>query len=175
MSEILIRAARPEDAEHIGRIRVAAWQAAYRGVMPDTYLDGLDPTANLDGLRLRLAAPDAAFRVLMGECDGVPQGFLISGTPRFVCDAGSVELYALNLAPAAWGRGLAQAMIAESLEQARRDGAQRMGLWCIASNQRALRCYDRAGFALGGQRRTSDDLTGLPITEVDCWHDLAEV
>ncbi len=39
----LIRAAEPADAAALGRVHVRAWQAAYPGVMPDDFLDGLDP------------------------------------------------------------------------------------------------------------------------------------
>ena len=36
-----VRAARVQDAPAMGRVHVRAWQAAYRGQMPDEYLDGL--------------------------------------------------------------------------------------------------------------------------------------
>ena len=36
-----VREATVDDAEAIGSIHVRAWQAIYRGVMPDEYLDGL--------------------------------------------------------------------------------------------------------------------------------------
>lgn len=167
-----VRPARPDDAEAVGRIRVAAWRAAYRGVMPDDYLDAMEAGTRLDGLRSRLAAPGPAFRVLAGELDGAMQGFIIIGTPRFDTAAAVSELCALNLAPEAWGRGLGQALIAAGLEAARGDGAQRMALWCVEANTRARRCYERAGFAAGGARRTTDDLTGHPLTEVDYWRNL---
>jgi hypothetical protein len=38
----VIRVAQLGDAERIGAIQVRAWQATYRGVMPDAYLDELD-------------------------------------------------------------------------------------------------------------------------------------
>ena len=37
-----IRRARPEDAEAVARVHVAGWRHAYRGLLPDDYLDGLD-------------------------------------------------------------------------------------------------------------------------------------
>ena len=37
-----MRDARAGDVDEIGRVHVRAWQAAYRGVMPDEYLDGLE-------------------------------------------------------------------------------------------------------------------------------------
>lgn len=170
---VYARVARPDDASHFGRIRVAAWQTAYRGIMPDAYLDTLDPAANLDGLRALLAAPSPAFRAWVGELDGMPQGFAITGTPRFEADAGVAELYALNAAPEAWGTGLAQPLIDVAVAAAHADGARRVALWCIEANHRARRCYERAGFVAGGVQRTTDGLTGHPITEVDYWLDLA--
>jgi hypothetical protein len=39
----LVSPATIDDAEVIGGIHVRAWQAAYRGHVPDEYLDSLDP------------------------------------------------------------------------------------------------------------------------------------
>lgn len=69
---MLIRSAKPEDAELIGSIRVAAWQAAYRGFMPDTYLASLDPGANLDELRAALRAENPPFTLRIAETEGQP-------------------------------------------------------------------------------------------------------
>jgi hypothetical protein len=38
---MLIRLATPDDAWPIAAVDVAGWQAAYRGLMPDDYQDGL--------------------------------------------------------------------------------------------------------------------------------------
>ncbi|SDH31561.1 GNAT family N-acetyltransferase [Nonomuraea jiangxiensis] len=37
-----IRKASPEDAAGIEAVRIATWRVAYRGVMPDPFLDGLE-------------------------------------------------------------------------------------------------------------------------------------
>lgn len=39
-----IRPASADDTAALGQVHVRAWQAAYGGVMPDGYLDGLDAT-----------------------------------------------------------------------------------------------------------------------------------
>ncbi|HEX6254240.1 MAG TPA: hypothetical protein VFZ70_00375 [Euzebyales bacterium] len=36
-----VRTAGPSDAAAMGALVVRAWQAAYRGLMPDDYVDGL--------------------------------------------------------------------------------------------------------------------------------------
>jgi len=38
---VKIRPASVNDADAVGEVHVRAWQSAYRGEMPDDYLDGL--------------------------------------------------------------------------------------------------------------------------------------
>jgi len=40
--QVVVWAAAVADAAAIGRVHVLAWQAAYPGLMPQDYLDGLD-------------------------------------------------------------------------------------------------------------------------------------
>jgi hypothetical protein len=41
MTVMDIRAARMEDVPQIAAVHVRSWQAAYRGLLPQAYLDGL--------------------------------------------------------------------------------------------------------------------------------------
>jgi hypothetical protein len=41
---MLIRAAVAADVAAIAQVHVRTWQSAYRGHIPDAYLDGLDPS-----------------------------------------------------------------------------------------------------------------------------------
>jgi len=40
---MLLRPAQPADAAAVARVHVRSWQVAYRGLLPDEYLDGLQP------------------------------------------------------------------------------------------------------------------------------------
>lgn len=51
MTEILIRDATVEDADALGDVHVRAGKSAYRGVMPDEYLDGLDAVERVQAWR----------------------------------------------------------------------------------------------------------------------------
>jgi len=55
---ITVRPAIPGDAPGIGRVHVDARQAAYRGLMPDEYLDGLVPDDREPRYRRRLGSGD---------------------------------------------------------------------------------------------------------------------
>ena len=58
MSEPVVRPATLADATEIAVIHVRSWQAAYRGLMPQDYLDGLDPAARAARWQRNLAALD---------------------------------------------------------------------------------------------------------------------
>ena len=55
MERTVIRAARAADAEQIALVHVWSWQSAYRGLMPQAPLDGLDPAQRVGRWELVLA------------------------------------------------------------------------------------------------------------------------
>lgn len=165
-----IRIATPDDAASIGAIRVAAWQAAYRGAMPDAYLDALDPGANLKGLRAALGAEPAPFTLrVVDDAEGQPVAFSIVGKPRYGAadPASTMELWALNVYPLHWRRGAGKELVRQALVDARaQQGIALVELWCIHSNMAARRLYEACGFRASGEVRTTSHLTGYPLQEV---------
>jgi len=163
-----IRTATPDDAASIGAIRVAAWQAAYRGAMPNAYLDALDPGANLEWLRAALGAEPAPFTLRVADWEGRPMAFSIVGKPRYaVADPEStMELWALNVHPQHWRRGAGQQLVQQALVDARAQGLAAIELWCIHSNTAARRLYEACGFRASGAARTTSHLTSHPLQEV---------
>src|SRR5687767_5447805 len=106
---VTVRPARLADAPAMGRVHVRAWQAAYRGQMPEAYLDGLraeDRTAHWAGA---LRRDDLRGTILVAERDGEVIGFAVVGPAREPAGAG--ELYAINLDPAHWGTGAGRALL----------------------------------------------------------------
>lgn len=63
------------------------------------------------------------------------------------------ELQAITVAPQARRRGIARALLAGVIVQARQWGSERLLLEVRESNQAARRLYDQAGFGLDGRRR----------------------
>lgn len=143
-----IRAATLADAEAIGRIHLASWQAAYRGVLPDALLDGLDLAERIARRRAALAAPAPGSRDwVIVEADDVI-GWASTGPARDD-DLGpaSYELYAIYLAPTQVGTGAGRALMTHALADAGDRGFDEMTMWVLRGNDRALRFYAAAGFA----------------------------
>ncbi len=82
---VTVRPATVADAPAMGQLVVRAWQAAYRGQMPDDYLNGLraeERAAYWDGV---LRREDRRGVILVAERDGEVVGFAAAG-PEFIED-----------------------------------------------------------------------------------------
>jgi 8-oxo-dGTP pyrophosphatase MutT (NUDIX family)/GNAT superfamily N-acetyltransferase len=77
---------------------------------------------------------------------------------------GLAHISSVATLPGRWGEGLAGRVVEAVMLLARRRGYARTQLWTHATNQGALRLYDRCGFALTG--RTKVDLNGEPIVHL---------
>lgn len=137
-------------------------------MMPDDFLDGLDPLQFGERWSRSLAepAPRTSRLVVLTET-GDLAGFAGVGPVRD--DEGSGpglgELYAINLDPDAWGRGLGRPLLAAATTELSRLGFRQAVLWVATGNARARRFYEAAGWSHDGAERT-DQSFGPPIAEV---------
>jgi len=170
-----VRFARPEDSEAIGRVHIAAWQAAYRGLMPEDFLDSLDPAARAQrwrtGLedgpgegRYRAEGLEARALVIEGD-DGHVAGISVVGPSRRAESSGVGELWMINLEPIAWGTGLGTQLLDAAIDELRGGGYVEAVLWVLAGNRRARRFYERQGWKPDGTEITGD-ARGFPVTEL---------
>jgi GNAT superfamily N-acetyltransferase len=151
---VTVRPARIPDAPAMGRVHVRAWQAAYRGHMPDDHLDGLrqeDRTAYWEGA---LRRGDLRGTILVVERAGEVIGFAAVGPSRDPQGAG--ELFAINLDPAHWGTGAGRALLEGAQAELGRLGFGETVLWVLTGNARARRFYEIAGWVADGDKRSSE-------------------
>lgn len=161
---MLIRSAKPEDAMSVARVHVRSWQAAYRGLLPDVYLDQLQPedrAARYDFSGLDPLTPET----IIAEEDGVIAGFATTGTARDSDLPNAGELFALYVDPAYWGVGYGAALMQRACERLVETGFQRAALWTLAGNARVDRFYRTDGWVPDGKEK-SDVLWGITVNEV---------
>jgi ribosomal protein S18 acetylase RimI-like enzyme len=159
---MVIRPAEVADAEGMGRVHVRAWQAAYRGEMPDAYLDGLSEEDRAAGWARTLSRPRERTSTLVAEDDGRIAGFAAAGAAED--DEGVGELYVINVDPEHWGRGAGRALLEEATRQLAALGLTRAVLWVLPANRRARRFYEAAGWTADGVERTAEVL-GVTVPE----------
>ena len=159
---VTVRPARIRDAPAIGRVHVRAWQAAYRGHMPDDYLDGLRAEDRAAYWERALRRDDLRGTILVVERGGEVVGFAAVGPSPDPQGAG--ELYAINLDPDHWGTGTGRALLEEAQAELARLGFGEAVLWVLTGNARARRFYEIAGWADGDQR--TSEVFGVTVPEV---------
>lgn len=155
------------DCEGVAEIRIRGWRHAYRGLVPQPYLDGLDTGADTGRHRARLLEGDGSVVDLVAEAAGGELVGWASFGPYRDGDVrtGDAELYALSLRPEHIGRGVGRTLLAEAARRCASAGPRRMYLWVLEHNTRARRFYERAGFAADGAMEPFE-VAGVTVPEV---------
>lgn len=155
-------------------MHVRAWQAAYRGQVPDAYLDQMDEEQAgrrwTETLTRGLGAGEAIGRdgtctTLLLEDGDLVVGIASVGRARGEYPVGTGELWMINLVPEAWGSGLGRQLLAASVDELRWQGFSEAVLWVLDTNRRARRFYQRQGWVPDGTVK-EDASRGFTLTEV---------
>ncbi len=147
-----VRAAAAADATEVARIHVRSWQLAYRGLLPDQYLDGLRPEDRAARYTFGRVGSDQPATIVALE-EAVICGFATTGPSRSKDTPAAGELLALYVDPDCWGLGTGRQLIAEARKRLSGRGFGEAILWVLAGNERAARFYRDDGWAPDGARR----------------------
>ena len=167
---VRIRPVAPGDEAALGLLHVRTWRAAYRGQIPQDYLDSLDPADRERQWRqwIREIRPPAAQLLLEHESEG-PIGFVaVAPSPEATgapADPPVGEVHALYVLPEHWGTGAGRLLMAAGMRSLRAAGCTTMTLWVLATNERARRFYEKAGWRPDGTTKI-DHYFGIPLHEV---------
>jgi len=160
----LIRKASEHEAARISQIHVAAWKAAYRGLIPDDYLDSLDPLQRTVTWKALIGAPEEL--VLVAVRGPRIVGFCSLGASRDPAAPPEIaEISSLYVEPGEWRQGAGSSLVEAAVDHAVKQRFREMSLWVLATNERAKRFYAAAGFEPDGTEK-EDRRLGFPIHEL---------
>ena len=159
-----IRPAEPEDALAVARVHVRTWQVAYRGLLPDEYLDQLRAEDRAVRYQFRDLDPLRPWTIVADEA-GVIRGFAttVPANQADLPDCG--ELAALHVDPDHWRRGIGAALVSAARTRLRDLGFRKAMLWVLAGNVRADRFYRTDGWMPDGVSRI-DTVWGAEVNEL---------
>ncbi len=164
-----IRAAQPEDAPELGAVHVAAWQWAYRGLMPDDLLDSLRPESRARAWAAWLTGSDAeqGFAAWVAEVDGSIVGFASSSEGREDdMEDDTVELLTIYLLEHLVGTGIGSALLDAAESTWRQEGRRMAVLWVLANNDRSRRFYETHGWHTDGVTKMQSFGAGTQVEAV---------
>jgi len=150
-----VRPAEPPDGAAIAAVKWRAWRRAYRGILPDAFLDDLAvmpppgywvqrataATPETDGHWCFVAGPRG---VVLGMADVVP-------ARDEDLDAGrTAEVRMLYVDPSAQRRGVGGALLDAATGHAVEAGSEGLVLWVAEANAGARAFYEAAGWRPDG-------------------------
>ncbi|MGG7570562.1 GNAT family N-acetyltransferase [Streptomyces sirii] len=170
------------DIDAVAAVRVRGWQAAYRGLMPQAYLDAMSVAADAERRRSWFGRRPPEVSDLVAERDGEIVGWISVGPARDpgltpeptaapAAERPAGEVYALYLSPGVIGTGVGRSLLAAGTARPRASGFRTLYLWVLRDNARARRFYERAGFVPDGAEEAYE-VGGSSVPEVRYWRPL---
>ena len=182
---ITVREATEADLPGIAGVLIDTWRATYRGMVPDSYLDGMDHGQHIERGRRRLLEGGPGRSTWVAEVDGQVNGefdgdavgnivAIASGGPERKGRADyPAELYAIYSLPAYQGRGIGRRLVRGVADRLAAAGFTSMIIWVLAANP-ARRFYESLGGRLVDEAEI--EIGGVTLPEVayawDSWDDL---
>ena len=154
-----------EDAPAIAALHAESWRTAYRGMVPDDFLDGPINEERLQFWTRRMVALDPVHSSVV---KAVSESHL-AGFACIILDVDPIWgalLDNLHVRPDLKGRGIGGRLFDHVLEWARavRPGRP-LHLWVLDKNAPARRFYERRGGRIADSK-TLDVVPGVPVVDV---------
>lgn len=158
---MIVRLARPSDADAIARIHVETWRDTYAGILPDAVLLRLSEGRERGGWTGAMLRGE---KVFVAESDGGEVvGFGSCGPNRLRRVSADGEIYTLYVATDYQGRGHGGRLIRHMFDILRDAGDRTVVVWVLRDNP-ARFFYE----AIGGRRMAERDerLWGSTVSQV---------
>lgn len=148
-----------DDRRAISKVYEESWKFAYKGLIPQDYLDSI-PEGNW------AKAVDLPGWNTLLMLDGVR----IVGTSsychsRFDDWKDYGEIISIYFLPGYMGKGYGRALLQAAVDKLAEMGCRDILLWVLAENERAKRFYEKNGFAESGAY-LNDNIGGKALREV---------
>ena len=148
-----------DDLFAVSQVYRESWRAAYRGMLPQEYLDSIPAGKWVPYLE---QAGRESLIMLDGDKIIGTTSYCASRVPEL---AGWGEIISIYLLPEYWGRCCGKLLFSAVVEQLENMGYQNLFLWVLEGNQRARAFYERMGFRPGGIY-AEDEIGGMQVREI---------
>jgi len=133
-----------DDRMMISKVYEESWKSAYKGIIPQDYLDSIPEghwAPNLD---------QQSWKTLVCIDQNKIVGTSSFGQSRFEQLQGWGEISSIYLLPDYIGKGYGKILMGTALSELKRQGFETVFLWVLEENRRARDFYERYGFLQTG-------------------------
>lgn len=164
-TSVAIRAASASDVEAIATLHLASWWAAYRGIVPDQFLNAITLESRIARWRRALSLSESPVAETTVAVGGDTILGVCSSGPRRCPESSSVgEVYALHVEPSSRRRGIGKLLLDDSLVRLAARGFAAAVLWVLRDNWNARHFYAAQGWSVTGEEMV-EDRDGYAIPE----------
>ena len=150
---IIIREATSADALGVATVHVLSWRAAYRGIIPDDYLDNLNIAQRAERFVKDFVEYKGITHYYVAENDGAIIGNLAIGICRDEDKPQTGEVIGIYFLQEYWGFGYGKNLMDFAIEKLSELGYRNICLWVLEENVRAKRFYEKYGFTPDGAKK----------------------
>lgn len=133
------------DIPQLAQVHVKTWQATYRGIMSDQFLDQLKISNFEKRWRERFKEDRPSALTFVAIVDDAVVGFAGGGKPRREVKGCDCELYAINILPEAQKHGFGKSLIKAVVLGFIKQGMRSMFLQVAEQNLNARQFYVHLG------------------------------
>ena len=155
MENLQVRPAEAKDALQIAKVHVGTWQFAYRGQMPDSFLNSLSTESRTKFWQEVLSNPNNPGTVWVAEENKKVVGFCGVGASRDNDRKPETgEIYAIYVDSNHMGKGIGSRLIDQGVEALKQEGFKDATLWVLDTNKKTRRFYESKGWKVDGATKT---------------------
>ena len=148
-----------DDPLEISNIYEQSWKSAYKGIIPQNFLDSIPAGKWVKNLK------SGSMQSLVIEVNGKLTGTAGICPSRWETYTGYGEIVSIYLLPEYIGRGYGKLLFERCVSELRKMGFNDIILWVLEENERARRFYERKGMTCTGEVM-EDEIGGKKLREI---------
>jgi len=161
---VKIRKATLDDVEIISRIHALSWKTAYKGIVPQVYLDEFKEDFWVSAFTNWLK--DNHLTVQLMIVDDQKIGCVSYGKSRDQSLPDWAEVVSLYLLPEYFGKGYGRKLLEVALSDIKEAGFKNVYLWVLNENQRARRFYEKNNWQCKAEDEYICEISGKKLTDI---------
>lgn len=166
---LVIRNAKIEDCRDLGRVHAQSWKIAYKGIVPDSFLEEM--TGEKSEKRFINAISQGIENNIVAVIENQIVGFTCIGKCRDSdVDHKYGEIWGIYLLPSCWRQGIGTKLLLHDISILKNEGFDKVSLWVLEDNISARRFYEKFGFEYDGTKKELN--FGKVINEIRYRRDL---
>jgi len=148
----------PEDIHEYVACGIACWQSAYKGIVPDDYLENMpnETERRIEKTTKYMNEATEHFYYCV-KSENKIIGFVTFGKSWDEDKPAAGEIGAIYLLEEFWNKGYGRQMMEYGLKNLKDMGYHEIVVWVFEENYRSRRFYEKFGFVLDGAKKEREN------------------